>query len=306
MFGFIARIGTAFNKKMTHDATPAYASDTTLFMVISFFPFLMFLLALLRYLPFTQEELMALISGFVPSQVAAYIEKLVDELYTTSGAFFSVTIVVTLWTASRGILGMYRGLNSVYGIEETRNYFLIRLRAMLYTFVFAIMLILLLGLYVFGNQIIIWLGSLFPHIMMNRYTILVISFRTTIGILILLVLFTIMYIFMPNRKTRLIKELPGAVFASVGWVGFSYLYSIYIDHMGSMKATYGSLAAIVLCVFWLYACVTIFFIGAEINSFLDNPGVRNSILNFFKHKKTASPEAVIEDGTSEVLQQPQH
>lgn len=277
MIKSIAKIGRYFSKKLNRDAMQAYASDTTLYIIISFFPFLMFLLTLLQYLPFTQDELMAVINQFVPSQIAAMIERLVNELYSASSILLSVTIILTLWTASRGILGIYRGLNSIYGIKETRNYIVIRLTAMLYTLVFCIMLIMLLGLYVFGNQILAWLVGIFPKLMLNKYAILVVSFRATIGTVILLIFFMVMYCFMPNRRPKFFRELPGAIFAAVGWVGFSYLYSIYIDHMGNMTATYGSLTAIVLCVLWLEFCMYIFFLGAEINSILAVPEIKQSI-----------------------------
>ena len=290
LFKNIQKLSRAFSRKLTHDATTAYSSDTTLFMIVSFFPFLMFLLTLLQYLPFTKQDLMAVIENAMPDQVAAMIGNLVNELYSTSSLLLSVTLITTLWTASRGMLGIYRGLNSVYGIEETRNYIVLRLLAMLYTFIFVIMLFMLLGLYVFGNQIVAWLTGYFPALMMNKYAILVVSFRTTIGIVILLLFFILMYCFIPNRRTKFFKELPGAAFAAVGWVVFSYLYSFYIDNMGNMKATYGSLTAVVLCVLWLYFCMSIFFLGAEINSILAIPSVHSAISDFFRHKKTEKTE----------------
>lgn len=273
----MVKIGKFFSRKLNRDAMYAYASDTTLYIIISFFPFLMFLLTLLQYLPFKQSELIAIVYQFIPDQIAEMIETLINELYSTSSILLSVTIVLTLWTASRGILGIYRGLNSIYGIEETRNYVIIRIKAMIYTLVFCVMLVMLLGLYVFGNQLVAWLSDLFPKLMLNKYAILVVSFRATIGAVILLIFFMFMYCFMPNRKPRFFRELPGAIFAAVGWVGFSYLYSLYIDNMANMKATYGSLTAIVLCVVWLEFCMYIFFLGAEINSILEIPEIRHSI-----------------------------
>lgn len=285
MFKSVIRFFQALGRKMTRDAATAYASDTTLYIVISIFPFLMFLLTLLQYLPFTQEELMAVIYGVVPSQVGDIISDLVTELYSTSGILLSITLLGTLWTASRGVLGMYRGLNAIYGIRETRNYFIVRLLSMLYMVVFCLMLFILLGLYVFGNQIINWLNSRFPLFALNKYAILVMSFRTTIGIVIMFAFFMVMYCFMPKRRPRFKNEFPGALFASVGWVGFSYLYSLYIDNLGSMKATYGSLTAVALCVLWLYFCIYIFFLGAEINSCLATPEARRAIRRFLRKKE---------------------
>ena len=258
----------SFFKKTADDGVPAYASDTTLFIIVSFFPFLMFLLTLLQFLPFTQKELMDVIGNFVPSQVAQMIGVLVDELYSTTSLVLSITVIITLWTASRGILGIYRGLNRIYGIQETRNYFVLRLWVMLYTLVFVAMLFMLLALYVFGGVIIRWLTREFPILMMNRYTILVVSLRSIIGIVILMIFFLVMYEGIPNRRSRIITERPGALVASAGWVLFSYFYSFYINTMGSLMTTYGSLTAVVLCMLWLYFCMNIVFLGAELNSWI--------------------------------------
>ena len=258
----------SFGGKIGKDGAGAYASDTTLFIIVSFFPFLMCLLTLLQYLPFTQNELMDVIRNFVPSQVADMIGNLVDELYSSTSLLLSITIIMTLWTASRGILGVHRGLNKIYGADETRNYFILRFRVMIFTLVFMAMLLMLLGLYVFGGIIKNWLTREFPILMMNKYTDLIVNLRSVIGIVILMIFFLVMYVFIPNRRTGIINELPGAAFASVGWVLFSYFYSFYINNLSNMAATYGSLTAIVLCILWLHACMILFFLGAEINSWI--------------------------------------
>ena len=279
-FGFCDR----FSKKVIRDAVTAYSGEAALYIIISLFPFLMFLLTLLKYLPFTKEELLTVLSRFVPANIFSYIESLVGELYTSSGTVLSITIILSLWSASRGILSIYRGLNSVYGIDETRNYFFLRLKSMLYTLVLCVMLIMLLGLYVFGNQIILGLSNHFPILVRSKAANLIISFRTTIGAVILMGIFVIMYNFMPNRKSKIRKNILGAIVAACGWVGFSYLYSLYINHMGSLKASYGSLTAAVLCIIWLYVCMMIFFIGAEVNTALATPEVQAVIAKLFKKK----------------------
>ena len=250
----------------------------------------MFLLTLLQFLPFTQEELLDAISRFMPSVINSYLEKFIEELYTTSSTVLPITIIITLWTASRGVLTIYRGLNTIYGIDETRNYILLRLRCMLYTLVFCVMLIMLLGLYVFGNLIKTKLTEVFPMLMQNRYALLFISFRTAIGTFILMIIFLVMYNYMPNRRSKIFTQLPGAVISSVGWVGFSYLYSIYIDNMGSIKTSYGSLTAAVLCILWLYFCMMIFFYGAEVNSVINSPENLAVIKRFFKKGRDNDPK----------------
>ncbi|MCR5684868.1 MAG: YihY/virulence factor BrkB family protein [Lachnospiraceae bacterium] len=277
-----------FSQKTVKDAVTAYSGEAALYILISLFPFFMFLLTLLQYLPFTQAELMEMLERSLPHAVNTYLADILNELYSTSGTVLSVTIVLTLWTASRGILTVYRGLNAIYGIEETRNYFVIRFRSMIYTLLFSIMLVMLLGLYVFGNQIYHSIQEHFPAILQNRTALVVVSFRSTIGATVLIMIFLVMYNFMPNRRSRILSQLPGAVIAGIGWVGFSNLFSLYIDNMGVMTATYGSLTTAVLCIIWLYICMMIFFFGAEVNSVLELPGTKEAIQRIFP-KKTRLP-----------------
>lgn len=85
-----------------------------------------------------------------------------------------------------------------------------------------------------------------------------------IGVLTLFSL--VLYIVVPNRKSRIKYELPGAIFTALGWTIFSYVFSIYVDMSTGFAITYGSLATLVFIMLWLYACMNVLFIGAEMNA----------------------------------------
>jgi membrane protein len=93
------------------------------------------------------------------------------------------------------------------------------------------------------------------------------------------------YIAIPNRTTRLYREFPGALIAAAGWMGFSYLYSYYIDNMSNYSRTYGSLTAIVLFMLWFYFIMHILFIGGEINVVLSSGDLVFYMKYLFKHRK---------------------
>jgi membrane protein len=88
-----------------------------------------------------------------------------------------------------------------------------------------------------------------------------------------LIFFLAIYVVIPNRKTKISKELPGALVCACGWMGFSYAFSYYIDHYSNYTSMYGSLTTIVLFMLWLYFCMYILFIGAEINVLFQNKGL---------------------------------
>lgn len=287
----VYRLIDSFVKKINDNQVGAFSAQATFFIILSFFPFIMFLLTLLQYIPIPEAALFDLMEIVFPDAIRGFVSSLVDEVINNaSGTILSVTILSVLWASSKGILAIIGGLNSIYDIKESRNYFFVRFLSILYTVLFAISIIMLLGIFVFGNQIALWLGTKFPVI--NNLALLIISVRTIVGICILTLFFLFLYRFLPNRKTNFLRELPGAVISSCGWVGFSLVFSFYIDNLSNMTATYGSLTTVVLCMLWLYICMIIMFVGAEINSVLANPAVKNALrrIIFPKKYRSAHPE----------------
>jgi membrane protein len=227
----------------------------------------MFLLTLLQFYPMTESAILSSFKSVVPTKITSFLIVIVSEIYDrSSSTVISVTALTALWSASKGFLAIIKGLNSVYDIDETRNYIKLRFIATFYTLIFACILMITLAILVFGNKIYIWVTTKVP--VLNELAIIVISLRTIGGLLVLSLFFLLLYNVMPDRTSRIMSELPGAVLAASGWMLFSYLYSYYIDNMGNFSYIYGSLTAVVLLMLWLYFCMYILFIGAEINVFL--------------------------------------
>ncbi len=286
MFQTILRLIKAFTKKINNDGISALSAHAAFFVLISFFPFVMFLLTLLSYFPNFSEILPSVDISFLPGAVSSMIVRAFTELSDrANGTILSVTVILAIWSASRGILSIMRGLNSIHNIRETRNYIVTRIMATGYTIVFAMLLLVMILIFVFGNQLTLWLVERFPAL--GDFALLIISFRTAVGICVLILFFLLIFLSLPNRKTTFWHELPGAILTATGWVGFSFLFSFYVNNFSNYTAIYGSLTAIVLCMLWLYACMYILFLGAEINSILGNPSVRKAALNLL-HKQPAS------------------
>ena len=253
--------------KLQRDYVAVFSAQAAFFIILSFFPFIMFLLTLIHYLPIQESVMMKTFNDMLPKALNSYIVLIISEIYNhTSTTIVSITALTALWSASKGFLGLVRGLNSVYNINETRRYFKLRFISTLYTFGFTILLILTLVFLVFGNQLYLWIENNIPDII--DVALLIISLRAIITLLLLTLFFEIMFVVIPNRKTTIMAELPGALVAATGWLGFSYLYSFYIDNMENFTSTYGSLTAIVLLMLWVYFCMYILFIGAELNAYL--------------------------------------
>lgn len=278
------RLIRAFTRKLSDDSISAFAAQAAFFTILSVFPFLMFLLSLLNYLPFSVTELKDFILSVFPSIISTVITDILSEVSTqTPGTVLSVTALAALWSASRGALALVRGINAVYGHKERRNYLRLRIISALYTLVFAILLVISLLLLVFGNQLYRLIMSHIP--LLGDTAFFILSLRPIIILSLLTGFFLLFYMVIPSRRIKFLHAFPGAVLSAGGWLLFSFLFSFYIDHMGRFSRLYGSLTAIAVCMLWLYFCMYILFIGAEVNMILSHPRIARATRLFFKKRK---------------------
>ena len=276
----------SFVKRLSADSVYAISGHATLFMIISFFPMSMLLLSTVKYMPFSKEQVITLFDTISMGSVKNAINFLLDEIYNRSNNMpLSLSAIALLWSASTSVYSIILGLNRVYNHKETRNYFLRRSLSLIYTLIFIISIIITLVIMVFGKSIIRYLLIYFP--IFRKFNFIINFLSTMIGIFVLILLFDILYTIIPNRRTKLTRELPGAIFASLGWYLFSFLYALYVETFSNYSFVYGSLAAIVLLMIWLYFCMYIFFIGAEVNQTIQNSKYFNKIKLFKRKKKNA-------------------
>ncbi len=264
----IFRIYTFFRdllKEMSRDKVSTYAAEAAFFIFLSFLPFVMLGLSIVHLTPLTEADVLREVTGLLPDALDSLAVVVINEIYDKSVTILSISAAVAVWSSARGIMALRNGLNSVYDVAETRNYFLQRFRAMVYVVCFLVILFLVLGLLVFGNSIQIFLENNLPNLLEFRWLIWL--FRTVFSLLVLTVFFAVMYKFLPNRKAKLRLQWRGAIFSSLGWFFYSYAFSFYISNFSKISYTYGSLSTIIIAMLWLYFCMYILFVGAELNAF---------------------------------------
>lgn len=246
---------------------PVYAANSGYFIVLAVFPALLLLLSGLRYTGLQVEDLMNLLRGLFPAAVTATVEGLVYSVYEdASGAVAGVSALTALWSSSRGIYGLLTGLNAIYGVSEDRSYFYTRGISVLYTFLFGLVLLLTLVLHVFGNTLIGLLNRIpYPAI---AFALRVLNLRFFFLLFLQTLLFTAMFMFLPNRRNHFWESLPGGLLASIGWLLFSNAYSFYVSHFPSYANIYGSVYALAVSMLWLYFCMSILFLGGALNRLL--------------------------------------
>jgi membrane protein len=270
------------SRKIREDHIAAYSAQAAFFIIISFFPFIMLLLSIVQYFHIGESSMMRLFTQAFPTAVNSMIISVIDEIYDTSSSstLISITAISMLWSAGKGFLAIMKGLNAVYEIKETRQYILLRALSTFYTLIFAIMLIATMILFVFGNRLYFWIENKLP--VLTDTALIIISLRTILGLITLIVFFLLIYGVIPNRKTRLMNELPGAMICAGGWMGFSYAFSYYIDNFANYASMYGSLTAVVLFMLWMYFCMYLLFLGAEFNLLFENKAFIQKIKHLYR------------------------
>lgn len=263
----IIQKATAFLRCIGTMSIPTHAASTGFFMILSIFPGLLLLLGLLRYARLDIHALITLLEDIFPQALLPELERLILNTYqSTSGAFVSVSAVIALWSSSRGIHGLLKGLNAVYGVSENRSALHTRLISVSYTFVFLLVLLLTLLLHVFGTKLVVLLENATSPFL--RFLTDIIDFRFFLLVFLQAGVFTAMFMVLPNCKTRLSDALPGALLCSIGWLVFSQLYSLYVDYFPSYSGIYGPIYGIALSMLWLYCCLCILLYGGALNHLL--------------------------------------
>ncbi len=258
------RIALQIGEQIKNSAVSVYSGQTAFFLMLSFFPFMLFLFALLRLTPLTEKNLEHFVLTVFPTVFQSFISKLIHNIYSEGSVpVLSITIISAVWLGSKSFLCLAGGLNSMYQEKESRNFFVLRFFSCIYSILFAVLLMLSLALLVFGNWLHLHIISRFAVI--DAFLGQILHFRSLIGFFIFFVFFVFLYKILPNCNLKLRFHIPGALLASIGWILFSYLYSFYVDHFNNYASFYGTMTTIALLMVWLYACMYILFLGGILN-----------------------------------------
>ena len=255
-----------FTKQITRDNINAFAASTGFFFFLSIFPTLVIICSVLPYTPLTEGNLIEAVVAITPDTMDLLVISLIHQAYNQSVKMLPLAIIVVIWSSGKGMLALMRGLNVVNEVEENRSYFLLRMEASCYMVITIIALMISLFLSVFGKMILLYLIQRFPHI--QKFLSLMIMFRFIFVWLFLTVIFTIVYTYVPNKKLKILHQLPGSVFTAIGWNLFSYIFSVYINRADD-SSIYGSFSTIIFLMVWLYFCIYILLLGANMNRYFN-------------------------------------
>ncbi|KAF6544689.1 MULTISPECIES: YihY family inner membrane protein [unclassified Bacillus (in: firmicutes)] len=243
------------------------SAELAYFFLLSLFPLMIFMLTLTAYLPISAEDVLGAVDQYAPDSAMSMVKSITEQtLNKRSGGLLSFGIIAVIWSASNGMNAIVRAFNHAYEVKENRSFIIIRLTSIFLTIAMVVTILIALLLPVFGREIgmlaadFIGASGLFLQV----WSVV----RWGISPLILLIVFTALYIFAPNKRLSLRFVLPGAVFAAAGWIIVSMLFSFYVGTFANYSATYGSIGGIIVLMIWFYLTGTLLILGGEINALL--------------------------------------
>lgn len=247
----------------------ALASQLAYDMLLSFFPFLIFLLTLLGHSSLDANNVLVALQTIMPTEAYVLVENTVKQvLLTRNSELLSFSLIFTLYTASRAFRAIIYGLNRAYEEKETRSYFKILFISVIFMIGLVFVIIFILSFLVFGQMISDaikkWLGielALFNYVHLLRYPFSLVSMTFV---------FAAIYHFIPCRKLKWIEVLPGAIFTTIGWIISSLGFSYYVNNFNNYSAIYGSIGVIIVLMIWLYITSIIILLGGELNAILSH------------------------------------
>jgi membrane protein len=243
------------------------AAALSYYFVMSLFPSLIVLSAIVAYLPVPDlfNQALNLMGRFVPADSMGLVKKVLADVVTPNrNAFLSIGLLGTLWAASGGFAAAIEALNIAYDVEETRPFWRTRPLAIGLTVLIGALLLIALGVMIVGPQFGDWLSGRLHASVLWQWLWPYLHWTVSVGFTVLAV--EVFYFLAPNVKQRFLATLPGAIFAVGCWIGLSYLLGIYFRSFANFNRTYGTLGAAVALMVWLYWTGFAMLVGAELNA----------------------------------------
>ncbi len=258
------------------------------FFVLSIFPFIMFVNALIGVLHIPESSIYEWLTPFLPIQVVdivASYSTYLQQLPHTSLLWFG--LVIGLFSASAAVMSLIDAINKAYRIRKQRN--------IIHNFIISVSFMLLLGITIPLTIVLMSLGREFMGWVNIKLGIEFIPVRLwnllRLGFILLNLLgvVALIYYVIPNKKLRFVSILPGTVLSVLSCFILSYFFSIYVQHSTRISIIYGSIGAIIILMMWLYFIGIILLLGAELNAMIDD---------YQEHKRKRHAERQLSD-TSE-------
>ncbi len=246
-----------------------YSSSCAYYLFMSLVPVIMLLVSVLQYTPLTRDVVLEAVADYVPDSLYEIVYFIVTSIYNGGRVALTVSILLTIWSASACMKALLRGMDSVYDAERKEDYIRFSLRACFYMIIFVFILMLSFFVMVYGGKILDYIEQSMPvnHSLDFLFTLAkYLRFVIILGLLALV--FCLLYKWMPARRLKFRRQLPGALFSSVAWAAFSFIFSFYVS-LSDRFGAYGYIGTIMVAMIWIFYCFYFLLLGGFINHYIE-------------------------------------
>ena len=256
----------SFARRIRSDHMGAYAATCAYFLMISFVPLYMVIAVIAAKTGADVSSMIDGLLGVVPSGLKDYVYTITIEVGSRTYVYVPISVIILIWSAAKVLHALTNGLNVISRVRETRGWFFLRFRSMMYVVLLVLAIGMMLAMSIFGRSIGESIEAGLPGY--GDFLTFIYSIRSLIAYFLLTLLFLFLYKFLPNCHYSFRSQFPGALIVSTVWMFFSYLLSLYYEHNENFIAIYGSLTGVILAMIWLYFCCYFLLFGAELNRVL--------------------------------------
>jgi len=247
-----------------------YAGYTTLYILMAMVPLLTLLIGVVNLLPdLSLQHFESVLSELLPNlpELRSMVHNIITNVDRQAGSLaVSVSLVVSLWSASNGVNAIQMGLCKISGTGG--SFLQRRAAAMLYTVLFIALIPALLIFRVLRGSIEDLIAAVNHWLNIPDIAGRLLDFMDYSGLITVIAMVAVIllaYTYLRGGRRRPGEQLPGALFTTLLWLAFSSLFELFIKRFWQASSLYGSLASIFLAAMWLKSIVMILFYGAALN-----------------------------------------
>lgn len=262
------------------------AGELAYFSLLSLFPILLVIANVIPLFPIDVNAVLSYLESAVPPDIFSVIEPiLIGYLSSSSGGVISIGLVTALWSASKAFNSLQNILNEVYAVKPRKNFILVRLVSLLVQLAIVSIVGVIIFAFVFGEILVEFVEGL-VNIDLG-FIMQILQLRWLILLIVLLALFTAVYFLVPNHHLGIKYAVPGAIFATIGWLALSQGFSIYLQFAGGDAAANATFGVFIILMLWLYLAAMVLLLGGLVNTI------------YFEYKNGKSVQKAIEQEDEE-------
>ncbi|KYL34368.1 MAG: membrane protein [Pseudoalteromonas tetraodonis] len=266
-------------KQMSRDNLSLVAAGVAFYALLAIFPAIAALVSVYAYFTSPNDisvylsQFMALLPQSTQEIILSQVSSLAQKSQTSLSLSALGTLLLTIWSSSKGSQALITACNISYHEYEKRSFLkaqLVRLLFSVGAIVVAVIALVIIGILPLALNLLGIKESIDFLIMLISWPLLALTFNFALLIL---------YRYAPHRKAAKWRWVTvGSFTATVLWIVASFGFSFYVSHFASYNETYGSLGGVVIMLMWLFISAYIIILGATINAALEQQTAQDSTI----------------------------